>query len=405
MRVAYVGPFAYPSSQANSLRVAGMVSALAAAGHQVLVGSMSQAPPGPADEYSDGERVSYLAEYEHGFLSSLAPGIRGLFLGDCTVSWLSQLEEKPDLVILYGVHLGYLWRLRRYCRREGIALVLDVVEWYRARDLPGGRFGPFAIANELAMRFFAKSADGVIAISSFLERHFFNMGCRVLRVPPLLANAGFIPSKARARESGLTKVCYVGSPGSKEALKAMFDGFRRAVESGARIRLHFVGASLADIAASLYAEDVTWLRSEESGVVFYGRLSNEAATQVVRGCDFSMTIRERERLVEAGFPFKVAEAAAHGTPTICNEFSDLRLYFADGENAIFSESTDSASVCSALMRAAGMSDADVSRMSGAVQKVGKNEFSATAKSAAISRFLECCVAERQDPAALNGRAE
>ena len=56
--------------------------------------------------------------------------------------------------------------------------------------------------------------------------------------------------------------------------------------------------------------------------------------------DYSIFIRPRRRSSDAGFPTKLAESMAVGTPVITNDTGDVGLYIKDGENGyLLSEGT------------------------------------------------------------------
>ena len=82
MKIAYVGPFDFPSSNANSLRVSGMIDALLMAGHHVQVCAFtSHNKEKMSNIDSEQVQVSYAYEYDKGLLSGVNIGLRGYFYG------------------------------------------------------------------------------------------------------------------------------------------------------------------------------------------------------------------------------------------------------------------------------------------------------------------------------------
>jgi len=357
MRIAYVGPFEFPSSNANSLRVLGIAEALASQNNLISIcsGTSTQA----ADfQFKAGITVSKVDEYS-GWLSKISRGIRGLFLGNKTIDWLKTLSPKPEMVILYGTHLGYLLRLLRYTRRNNILLVLDVVEWYDPRHLPLGPFGPFAFANEIAMRFVAAKADGLIVISKFLQNHFQKKGCATIRIPPIFANSKNLPVyKCFERER--TRICYVGSPGKKEDLSSIINGLQLAKSEGARFRMEFVGSDIESLERQSGVKLNGNFEAEEFAV--YGRVTNEEARNFITSCDFTILLRKDLRFTKAGFPSKVAESLTLGIPVISNLTSDLRDYLVDSENSIVVEKSDPKGFAKSIARACALSPFEIENM-------------------------------------------
>lgn len=353
MKIVYAGPFFFPASDANSLRVRGMIDALMLSGHEVHVVCLGEVH---SDEQIDGIRVTRIPEYREGGLTWLGNGIRGLFLGDATACWLEQNDIQPDALVLYGTHSGYLLRLAKFCRRRHVKFFLDVVEWYQPSHLPGGAIGPFAISNELSMRVLARRADGIFAISRYLESHFVGLGVPVLRVPPLFKQATGIGQPYRAKD-GRIHLCYAGTPGRKELLAETFAGLKDAAETGARIQMHVVGMTVEAAKANGLPVD-----SLGPQFTFHGRIPNKEAVKIVSACDFMLLLRPDKRFSRAGFPSKVVESLSSGTPIMANLISDLSDYLRDGENAIIIAGIDSRLVSESVRRACRLSEEALSAM-------------------------------------------
>lgn len=330
-----------------------MIDALVAAGHEVHVACLGDAEE---DEICNGVRISRIPEYSSGLLANTRDGLRGLFLGDVTAKWLERSGIRPDMVILYGAHLGYLLRLARFCRAHGAKLFLDVVEWYQPSHLPGGALGLFAIANELSMRVFARRADAIFAISRYLESHFRGYGLPVLRVPPLFNQMSLDMPLFRAMD-GKLHVCYAGTPARKELFSELFAGLKDAADAGASIQMHMVGMTAE-------AAKAHGLPVEELGAMirFHGRVPNQEAVSIVSACDFTLLLRPDQRFSRAGFPSKVVESLCCGTPVITNPTSDLSEYLRDGENAVIVPGIASQLVSEAIQRAARLDDGTLSAM-------------------------------------------
>lgn len=386
MMIAYVGPFAFPSSNANALRVKGMAEALVLAGHDVHVCSGEPGQQGSTGmDLPDRIQVSCAHEYETGLFSGVHRGLRGLFLGDATLRWLQSLERKPDAIVLYGTPLGYLLRLLPFCKKQGIPLLLDVVEWYDPRHLPGGALGPFALANELSMRYVAKKAAGMFTISRYLQEHFTRQGCKTLRVPPLFSFHQARPVQFRDA-NGMLNLCYAGSPGGKEDIHSVFHGLQLAHDAGIPFLMHVVGLTASQFAAAFGMQELSIIRNGES-VRFYGRVENAEARRIVSSCDFQVLLRKDERFTRAGFPSKVAESLCLGTPIIGNLSSNLDEFLADGENAIIVSESEANAFCEALTRAAHLPEGKLELMKRAAGVMADKHFRPQGWSVAVSDWI------------------
>jgi len=139
----------------------------------------------------------------------------------------------------FGLPLRYLQRLIPIARRLRIPLVIDAVEWYESSHLSGGRLGPVALANTVAMRLVSPCADGVIGIGRFLTRYFEQHGIPSLRVPPLFELTNGVAN----RPSAPLTLCYAGFPVKKDQ-QTLRNLVRLPTELGAHasdLRIEIVG--------------------------------------------------------------------------------------------------------------------------------------------------------------------
>ncbi|ALH82286.1 glycosyltransferase [Sphingopyxis macrogoltabida] len=393
MRIWIIGHFDTRESAAASLRVRGTAQALRIAGHDVHIYDVRRGVPSGGENWSitvpDGQAdLSGISidEYAEGFLSSSSPGIRGLFLGDAITEQLCRSDARPDLIILYGTHLGYVRRLRRLCDEWRIPFVLDVVEWYAAEDLPGGRFGPYAFSNMLSMRWASLGADGFFVISERLADHYGRTGKPVVTVPPLFAEAAATESKWSAGDGRLHLV-YAGSPGNKEAFGTLIGGLGIAAARGTAITLHVVGITEADLRA--VPGGPGWLdRPDAAKTICYGRVANARAQEIVSRSDFSLLLRPLRRSNQFGFPSKLAESMMLGTPVIANLFSDLSRFLRDGENALLLPELSEEALAAAVMRAADETPEVRNLRRANAQTLARTQFSPQGHAQPMSEMLE-----------------
>lgn len=393
MRILIVGHFDTRESAAASLRVHGTAQALISAGHEVGILDVRHGAAADGEgwviEAAHGEAplsgISF-DEYASGLMSRFPRGIRGLFIGDVTADHIRQRRPSPDIVIVYGTHLGYLRRMRKLCRELGIPLVLDVVEWYSAEDLPGGRLGPCALSNMLSMRGESLAADGYFVISERLARHYRRSRKPVLIVPPLFAEPVANPTKWSA-EDGRLHLVYAGSPGNKEALDTLLGGLTVAARQGAAITLHIVGMTETELRT--IPGGVGWLDSPGSAfTICYGRVPNGRAKEIVARSDYSLLLRPLRRSNQFGFPSKLAESMMLGTPVIANLFSDLSIFLRDGENALLLPELSEEAFGSALMRAARTAPDSRNMMQTNAQALARTHFSPQSHARSMNDMLE-----------------
>jgi len=373
MNIIYTGLFAYPDSNANSLRVKGVVNLLESYGHNVTIlpglksiidiNKIGSTEVVPVDEYSSG------------FLSGIN-GVRGMFIGDNTLDYLEKMIKKPDVIILYGTALGYLLRLLRFTKKYNIKLILDVVEWYDPRHLPGGLFGPYAIANELSMRFFVKKANGLIVISEYLRKYYEDSNNKIILLPPLFTKV--INVDINRQKNDVLQLCYVGTPGKKENFIVFLDALDFLYQNGYQFKINFVGVKKEEF-ISKYPK-IKFINDKDY-CFFHGRVSNEKAKEIISLSDFMFVFRPNLRFANAGFPSKVAESLSLATPVFCNNFSDISKYVTDGYNGIVVERLETNSLIEKLKWVFSISNQSYSAMR-------KNAYSSYEKNFNQTAYLE-----------------
>jgi len=337
--IYYVGEFCFPYGEAASYRVMGNALAIQAAGLRIKVvgrnGSLSEAVQGGSPDVYHG--IPYVSLAEHGARSAsrVCRAWRYLQGGRQLVQWLAaHAHHDAAAIILAGGYTRYLSRLLPLARRWGIPLVVDVVEWFEPSHCFAGRYGPQRWDVELAMRSLIPASRNVIAISSFLEKHFLQRGVQVLRVPPLvdLADAKWRTSKQSAPDDRL-RLAFTGNAGQKDLIVNAIRGLALLGEQAGKWEFVMVGPSRAEVVKNL-GRDSGLLDLLHSTLRFVGRVSHAEALSLLGQADFSVLLRPDLRFAHAGFPTKLVESLAMGVPVICNVTSDIGLYVRDGQEGL-----------------------------------------------------------------------
>ena len=329
--IAYVGPFPFPWGQAASRRMFGIAQSFAEGGYDVVVASGEAGPIIPKVVRDCGAGTVFrvgLSELPAPGTGLFRKGVRAFFSwGARTVRWLNSMPA-PALVLVYGGGAPYASRLLRWGRKNNVPIAFDVVEWYEASHVPGGMLNPFIISSEFCMRGLYPRADGIIAISSYLEEHYSPAVEPVVRVPPTL-DVRALDSAGYARSSKMPyRLVYAGTPGKKDALPLILAAVAEADPEGNRIVIEVIGVDARE------GSTVTSGSGSSPGVRFLGRIPQSEVAAHVRDADFSVLLRESERFASAGFPTKFVESLSAGTPVISNLTSDLGRYLIDGVNGI-----------------------------------------------------------------------
>lgn len=386
--IAYVGPFPFPWGQAGSRRMCGVALSLAEAGHRVVVGSGDLLPMVEVDLYQ-GE-ISGLVRY---IGLSESPPKSASFIkkamqifwswGSKTVDWLDLQETKPSHVLVYGGGAPYMLRLLPWCKRHGIPLVADVVEWYDPRQMSGGIFGPFNISAKLALRFLYPRANGIIAISQLLADYYEAKGCQVVRVPPTVDIAQLEVGAGVPRASnGKMILVYAGTPGKKDILRNIIEAVASVDPLGVHVKLLVIGPSLPQVEEMMGGVELP------VSIEVVGRVEQSLVADYIKSSDFSVLLREPLRFANAGFPTKFVESMSNGTPVIANLTSDLGLYLHDGVEGLVCKDCSTAALVAVLKRALLLSPSELSAMRLAARHQAERSFDFRVYAKHLSNFLE-----------------
>ncbi|MFC0509176.1 glycosyltransferase [Micromonospora costi] len=383
--VAYVGPFTFPWGQPGSRRVLGIARSLAMAGHRVVIAGGEHRPLiAQLDAVEGPGSIQHLGvgELPAGRENPLVRSVQSLiWQGRRTVRWLESQPSPPSHVIVYGGYASYMFHLRPWCRRNGIPLIADVVEWYDPGHLRGGPLGPLRMSSELAMRHYYPKCDGVIAISSFLEDFYRHHGVRTIRVPPTLDVRQIrLDASVRAVKPGLTLV-YFGNPGKKDLLATMVRAAGRLEREGAELEFRIHGPTRQQVQALLDGDAIP------GNVNVAGRLPQHAVSQAVQAADFSVIVRRPERFAQAGFPTKFCESFANGTPVIANLTSDLRNHLRHAVEGIVADGDTMDAIVEALRAAVKLSPEQRLEMRRAARQEAINSFDYRRYAGDLAKFV------------------
>ncbi len=90
--------------------------------------------------------------------------------------------------------------------------------------------------------------------------------------------------------------------------------------------------------------------------------------------DYQLFIRPNRRSSHAGFPTKLAESMAVGTPVITNKTGDIALYLRDGENGYVVGGAEALDVEKALLRVMAQGAEEAAMMRSAARKTAEDDF-------------------------------
>ena len=347
--IIYFGNVFYPDKDAAAHRTIGNGKALRHLGYEVLfVGCKRDEKRKLLDtcEHYEGFDIYYFSEPHslrqwYDYLIDFKP-----------LKELMQVKS-PSYVVLYNHPALSSKRIYNFCQKTGIKVIADCTEWFNPK---GFSFHTIIkkVDTYLRMKHVNKQLDGIIAISSFLQKYYQKKGCNTICVPPLVDLKQDKWNKNKDYEAQEeVHLVYVGTPGTggKDKLDVIIKALCNILKMNTCLKLVFdvIGIDL-DYYKAYFDNSFN-----EEFVHFWGRKSNGEALEYIKKCDFTIFLREPNLVCTAGFPTKFSESLACGTPVLTNITSDLGRYLIEGKNGFVVDVTNFDSICVSIYNALNIS--------------------------------------------------
>ena len=262
-------------------------------------------------------------------------------------------KDRPDFVFAMN-SLTFFRKLRRICKQRKIKLIAEQNEW---RDKSSFKFREWDyryIHEEWLIRQEYKKADGILAISKCFQNYYGNMGMNVVRIPTIL-DVQNTPYSVHSENRKIVLI-YSGNPStSKEYLAPVISvlvdnpQFREAFE------FHIYGPDYNKVLKNIGGDD-NLLKRAEGCVFIHGKVKQELMQDIMMSADFQIFLRPHRRSSEAGFPTKLGESMAVGTPVITNLTGDIGLYLKNEVNGFVVDMTTEEDLAMTLKKITKMTD-------------------------------------------------
>jgi len=262
------------------------------------------------------------------------------------VDYLLEHEYKNHVfaVICYNYPAISQYRIMNLAKKYGIFTIADVTEWYA---LSGEGFIHKSIKwldTLLRMRIVNLFMDGLITTSNYLTFFYNNKGKILLELPTLYDKCQLVYEthpKNDYKGSGY-RLMYAGSPFDvshaskdrkcvKERLDIIIHTMSELISDGISFELNIYGLTETDY-LKVYPEDFQKIQLLNDRLSFKGRCSQKVVVENIINSDFTIFMRDLNRMTQAGFPTKFAESITYGTPVITNLLSNIEPYVIEGKN-------------------------------------------------------------------------
>jgi glycosyltransferase involved in cell wall biosynthesis len=385
--VLYVGGFGLPDRSASALRALGNAAVLRNCGYEVVLAGKFEAVP---DSDLQPLRVHGFACYD------IRRPLPGVPLVDYTRSAanIRALAEhlgtdRIAAVMAYNYPGFGLHRLLRVGHRFSLPVINESTEWYGWEG-----FRPVSNARRILESRWRNSslverAGNLVCATHWLVNRHPAVNSMVLpfALDPEWECWQVAPDASWSAHHHATRLVYSGSPGlgmHKDRLPLILAALDQVANSHRPFAFGIVGMTKAQYLQAM-PQHSDLLKRHAENIRFLGRLPHEGAVAVLKSADFSVFVRENNRVSDVGFPTKHAEASVCGVPVLTNRTSDIADYLVDGSNGILLPDCSPATIAGGLGRALGMTRDQHDRMRGTVNS--RNPFAVDAWTKQMREFM------------------
>lgn len=348
--ILYIGNFAFPSGNASGKRVYANGKILKDLGYNVIFIGMDK-------EISKQTSLKDTEKFFDGFTyyNFSYPEKNLEWLNYLTVfkSLRHFLEEERIIddtcfVITYGsIRISLLnFKMANYFKTKNIKLIVDVVDWLTIKTDSFIFDFVKRADNKFKRDYLNKRADGIIAISTYLE-NYYKKGSKTLLLPPLASN---YYSEEIKNEGNQKKIIYAGTPFRKgqelknfSYLKDRIDVAIELLYQAKKKNFNFIfniyGFTKEEYLTALPKQKI-YVDDLANNICFHGLKDNSEVVKSLMNSDFSILYRDVNRDTTAGFPTKISESINLGVPVITTKTSDLKNYIVEGKNGFFLDLED-----------------------------------------------------------------
>ena len=370
--VFYIGNFIFPHGNAQAQLVLSNARILRDLGFRVIfVGNSSKASYEAqlSDTRKEYEGFAY---YTVPFTKSVKDVLNLHRYNRQVIRLLEEYRGQLAATICYGTptFAVLIGGVARWCKRHQVAFVANVA------DLPALSHGSLvdrmckSVDRYMLHSVYKYWATGIIAVSEYV-RHRFSNGQKCVVVLPPLVDSKLLPKPTTNGEDRIM-IVYAGVPfpidgrrvdisSYKDRLDVTIDLLSQVYRSEKNFVLDIYGLTREQYLGVVRRH--AGLLSDLSDVIrFHGTAEYGDIINIVSRADFTINLRDVNRMTSAGFSTKFVESISCGTPAITTNTSDLERYLVKGKNGFLVDITDREEALRTLVSIMKHSKEEITRM-------------------------------------------
>lgn len=340
MNIVFVVCFPFPYGSASSMRARNIYKLLELAGHNVHV----IADYNTTVFNADCKSFSYEYIYDNmTFLHRRVAPYR------CLKRLNDYIKKNKVDCLIANARFERFNMLSEFCKKNKIKYIVENCEWYDYSSFKLGKLNIDYIRNDWMIGHSFRKADGFISISRLLDEHNKALGVSSVRIPTILDVENTTFSRRNKGEKII--ISYTGSLGNgKELLYPMISCLAENEEFANNIEFHIYGPSEKEILTNISGQ-INLLEKTRNCIFVHGRIPQNEVNNILESTDYLFFMRPQRRSSAAGFPTKLGESFAVGTPVITNNTGDIGLYVKNGINGfVISEKNKISDVLSEIIK-------------------------------------------------------
>lgn len=385
MRILLFSDFQLPVSCAAATRVISFAQMFRDMGHDVVLCGVCYNPEESLSGQYKGIEYEMLGSSSCSGFSSYK---RIKKLGTDIENYLEKtnLTARIDVIFLSNIYFDYSAQILRFAKKHGIKLVVNHVEWYDKQGyIKRGPLGIInLIKNRTALICIFRKMKNIVGISDLLTNYYSARGCNAMTIPTIVDTKDY--AELSHGQNDKVIVAYAGTPGRKDyivnAIKALD---LLSEEEQGKIEIHIYGATEKTLKFIGLPED--FLEKHKKSLFAHGKIPHTQVKEKIAQADFTVLLRPNARYANAGFPTKVGESMACGTPVIANLTSDLHKYIIDGKTGFVCKDETPSACAEAYKNAIALTSEQKAQMRQNAHNMAKNAFDYRAYIPEMQKFL------------------
>lgn len=337
----------YPEGDAGAVRQHAFAKMLSEMDYDVLVIGYGKPTKGYVEFY-DG--IKYISFRENSNNKAFRIWNRMMF-GNKFYKYIIKNYLELDLLFVVDLMPNAFKKIIKLKKRYNCTLIHDSVEWYSKEEFKFGKYDIAYKRKDFTNTKVINENWNVIAISTYLKKHFQKLANKTIRIPVIM-DIKKIDFRMKVKPNDKIVFSYAGGPGKKDFLREIINGFALLNSNELKkIEINIIGVNKQQL-INLCEVDEKAIDALGTCLKIHGRVERSKAVDYIKNSDYSLLIRDENlRYAKAGFPTKIVESLACGTPPLCNYSSDLELYLEDKKNSIIANGHTSRDVYEAVKKA------------------------------------------------------